>query len=831
MAATTVKPFPHVQINVKDNSIASVQFVENLPVHRALYVMRTQEGPVGEPKWCNTYTEAVALFGEETFNPANKRYFSKAANFLLNTMTYNGAFIVRYLPTDENGFLPDPAKYVLFAQVKKIDQIAQYKYTNGQRELAFNEQTQEWEEVYETDEYGNIKYEEGVGIIYGTRALAPNETIDKLEPKKVGEFYEFPLFAFEAKYPGAYGDDLAIRLFYTANSNDSGDVRAYETLFYNIGFMRRDPNSSTVNAVTDIYSRENMAFAANPETLNPDTGASMGIDYVLDKGFSDAAHQLPVNFYPYTSNFAALGNIIAAFEKDVRIDNPSKDEAGNTVVQNAVESTSVRGVAGDPRDGARKKVKRDEYGKPVTDGDGNYIYERDEYGNIIYEPIPDNSAPYVTAYSLNGYDNTDPIGALTQAEKDAVKNVYFGDADDEEKKAVAALTLGFKVNALSCEGITGIPYDHAYILDKGDAQTGFTAANLNRNSQFFLEGGSDGVLYGDDGHSYYDANGKYVEGSEDESYWASDDQAMYDFCNLHLPVLKDTIVESLHYPFTHIFDYGFSMKTKKAILKFLDVRDDFMAIMSTQVLMADGSGRSISVNDMAKDEANLEALRAYALLMRESVLFGTDCMRCAIYCHTGWMAEGVYTDPVPFTYWSAMKYAQCGNISYMKSDEPRGLPNAYNLYFKRWNWNNYRMDAQSRVWDEGGNYCQYADMTRLFYPALRTVYRAATSVLVDEWFVAAVVYAKYVAKRAWAQFSGRNDSAPVLQGAIKAYLDKELAALFNNKYTFETTVYQTADEQEIGYIQHVKMSITSPATMRVLDVDIEVNREGFTPEE
>ena len=122
-------------------------------------------------------------------------------------------------------------------------------------------------------------------------------------------------------------------------------------------------------------------------------------------------------------------------------------------------------------------------------------------------------------------------------------------------------------------------------------------------------------------------------------------------------------------------------------------------------------------------------------------------------------------------------------------------------------------------------------MTRLFYPSLRTVYRAATSVLVDEWFVAAVVYTKYVCRRAWATFSGRNDSAAVLQGAIKTYLDKELKALYNGKYTFDVTVYQTAEEQQLGYIQHVKLSITAPATMRVLDVDIEVNRENFVPEE
>ena len=755
MASTTVKPFPHVQINVKDNSIASVNIVETLPVHRPLYVMRTQEGPVGVPIWCNTYAEAVAKFGEETFNRANATYFSKAAEYLLHTFTYNGAFIIRYLPEDNA-----TAKYVLFAHVTKTAEIPQYEYdNNGQRKLEFDPETQEWIEVLKKDAYGNVVTEPGVSICFGTRKLAANEDMTRLAAKAITDGYEFPIFAFSAKYAGAYGNDIAAQLFYTNKSNDAADVATYKTLFYNIGFGRREYNSTTINPLLDVYARENMAFSANPDTINPDSSASMALDYVLDKSYSDATHILPLDFYPYESSFNAIGNIIAAYEAD----------------------------------------------------------EADENGNVT------------TVASINGYDVTAPIGALTAAQKEAVKTFYMGEAGDADaaREIVEGLALGYMVNGVSCEGITGIQYDHAVI---GDAGEGFTKAECNSSSYFYLGTLEDDM--GADGTFYADA---------DSANWASDDYAMYQFCNLTLPVLKDTIVESLHYPFTHIFDVGYSIRTKKAILKFLDVRDDFMAIMSSQVLMSDGSGRLVDSAALlktrtpgewqAQDEANLEVLRSYALLMRESVLYGTDCMRASIYCHAGILAEGPYVELVPFTLWSAVQYAQYGRFTYMAQSEPRGLPNSYNTMFKTWNWNNYREGSQSRVWDAGGNYVQYADMSRIFYPSLRTVYRAATSVLIDEWFVAAIVYAKYVARRAWATHSGRNDAAAELQGAIKQYVDNGLTNLFNNKYPFVVSVYQTAEEQELGYIQHVKMSITSPATMRVLDVDIEANREGFVAEE
>ena len=36
--ATTIKPFPHYQINVKDNSIYEVEYTTILPVHRPICV-------------------------------------------------------------------------------------------------------------------------------------------------------------------------------------------------------------------------------------------------------------------------------------------------------------------------------------------------------------------------------------------------------------------------------------------------------------------------------------------------------------------------------------------------------------------------------------------------------------------------------------------------------------------------------------------------------------------------------------------------------------------------------------------------------------------------
>ena len=80
--------------------------------------------------------------------------------------------------------------------------------------------------------------------------------------------------------------------------------------------------------------------------------------------------------------------------------------------------------------------------------------------------------------------------------------------------------------------------------------------------------------------------------------------------------------------------------------------------------------------------------------------------------------------------------------------------------------------GQAHAWDKGLNYCQSADMTRIFYPALRTVYLADSSILTDQWFVDALVYTKHVIPFSWSTHVGRNDPSAVLDGDIIAYLTR-----------------------------------------------------------
>jgi len=91
---STVAPYPHVEIGVRDESIYIPIDSEDMPLSQPLYFMRAQKGPVGVPVWCPTYTAACRVFGTDTFNKRSE-YFSEQAKFLLQTFPMNGAWLMR----------------------------------------------------------------------------------------------------------------------------------------------------------------------------------------------------------------------------------------------------------------------------------------------------------------------------------------------------------------------------------------------------------------------------------------------------------------------------------------------------------------------------------------------------------------------------------------------------------------------------------------------------------------------------------------------------------------------------------------------------------------
>lgn len=654
---TNVKSYPHYEINVQDNSIYVPTKVDTLPIHRPMYPMKCQKGPVGVPVWCATYSVAATIFGAETFNYLNSSYFSRSAFFLYNTFQNNGAFIVRL--ADDTA---DAASLVLELAITSAD-IEQWTVDgDGNRT------------VDENGDYVSqdpVVTEAGYELAWKVRVLESDEDIDGITSVTVTDTTTYPMMVFTATSPGLWGNDTGFSLYYDKDENEVAQIDRVGGVFYSMAPIEKEYGTSTTTPIRDLYTNTFNSFIMKPDVVDTATDTQVSVDDILGNVY-DEDYPLPYEVYVYNENFETVGDLCRAVE-----------------------------------------VNR---------------------------------------------------------------------TDD--------LTTGWLVNLVSARDFDNKPYDHVVVT------SGTGIASLSSGINHYLLGGADGSLVDADIETLM------------KSFLAGD--------------INPDLADKPRYPITHVIDTGFSLQTKYAILDFLDYRDDVKVIMSTQ----DGA---LPPNSKLEDESTGSALRNRALLMRESIVKGTGTCRAEIFQQCGKAVNTNCNAWIPATLWSAVKYAEYQNLTYLNK-EPKGLPNADMAVFKEYSWVPNSEDLKARSWDTGLNYFQYYTMQDLHYAGIRTVYAYDTSVLMDSTFTDAIVYTKHETRQSWAKYASVTLSSEVLKERVTKDMTDRLSRLYNGKYAFEVSVYQTEEEQKLGFVYHVLVSITAPAGARVWIVDIECNREGYTTE-
>lgn len=692
---SVIKPFPHYEINVVDKSIYEPVVSETLPIHRPIWVMKAQQGPVGVPVWCPTYTDATSVFGEQTFVSSNSKYFSPQAYALLQSYTYNGAFIVRI--ADE---LAKNAMCILEAHVKAASITLYKKDADGNRlvddegefVIDYEENPAYTEGGTEPQYLDTPKTVNGYNISFKTRSAltAPEIAAGGVESLAMSTKEDgtkvYPLMVFQSWYPGAYGNDLCFDLFFEKSKNNLANNTAMGSIVLTIAPKKRDYNKSTVTSLYNLYKQNRTDFAIKDDVLDPKTDLPYDMKTIIEKSYT-GNYKLPFSIINFADSFRAIGNLI--IEK---------------------ETTATLGFT-----------------KP------------------------------------NDFN-------------------------------VGTSELGYLVNIVSGLNYESQPFDSIAYLSGNDT------VMLKDGVHIYLGSGNDGDL-GD----------VMVETGVKAFYRGT---------------LNPTITNKNKYPFNYVFDMGHTRETKFAMMDFAAIRDDVKINISTQIVFDDGTGIPITKNNQSVDESFAAVLRSYALLMRESIVKGTECCRIDIFQQAGYPVSETYKKILPYTLWSAIKHAQYQNTDRM-AVEPRGNPNNLNLLFKDVNWDPNDDETASRLWDTGVNYCQSADMKRFFYPSIRSVYRYDTSALVDAWFVDFIVYCKHEVRQCWTTHVGRNEYTGALQELLRKDLVSRISRLSNGKYRFDVIIYQSEEEAKLGYVQHVLLKITAPNTFRVMDVDIEVYREGY----
>ena len=729
-----VAPYPHVEIDVEDKSIYIPVNEDILPLHRPLYIMRTQKGPVGVPVWCESYTRAKKIFGSNTFNQRSK-YFSPASYFLLQQLQSNGAFIMRAGDDTANS-----ARVFVELGVQAVDAVPQYK----------------------RDAYGKFVYDEegkkialesatataGYKLIW--RAVSTPADVNSIDPgawEDLGPAQDpnddtitwYPMFSFLASNAGAWGNAFGFKLCFS-NKDNSGDfIVRNGSVAYQIAPVELEEGNSTPTVIYDKYNNPAVSGVVKPDTIDSISGVDISFNKKLAASYSDG-YELPLSIYYYSDSFKTVGDMIMKAEV----------AAKDAIIANYGDVVDVDGRQG--VDGTVVTFVEDLLGVTIGEGD-------------------------VTADSI------------------------AADIDG------ADAAFGFMANLMTCVDRDKRGYFASYVVATSDTDAPAGCIDMDADATIYMMGGTDG----NDSDPYIEEyTRKYLTAAANNNH--------------------EYLIDYFRMPFNCVIDSGWSIATKKAYLEFMDVRDDLKVYLGTQQSwMINSVGKLVRppVNTKYEDESIGAGLRTHAWLMRESIAKGTECCRATIFLHAGRTAD--YDVWLPGTLWIAKKLAEYCNRDFMNK-EPKELPNSAVECWKDLSWVASSEDTKSRNWNAGLNYVQYYSMTGLHYASVRSVYKYDTSVLVDDMFVNAITWMKHIVRRSWARFAGATRPVAELQQAITEDLTSRLAYMINGKYEFTVDVYQTDEDKKLGYVQHVDITVTSPATNRVWLVNIICKREGFEPE-
>ena len=718
-----VAPYPHVEIDVEDKSIYIPVNEDILPLHRPLYIMRTQKGPVGVPVWCESYTRAKKIFGSNTFNQRSK-YFSPASYFLLQQLQSNGAFIMRAGDDTANS-----ARVFVELGVQAVEAVPQY----------------------ERDAYGKFVYDEegkkiaiesatataGYKLIW--RAVSTPADVNSIDPgawEDLGPAQDpndktitwYPMFSFLASNAGAWGNAFGFKLCFS-NKDNSGDfIVRNGAVAYQVAPVELEEGNSTPTVIYDKYNNPAVSGVVKPDTIDSISGVDISFNKKLAASYSDG-YELPLSIYYYSDSFKKVGDMI--MKAEVAAKDAITENYGSVV-----DVTFVEDLLG------------------VTIGEGD-----------------------VTAASI------------------------AADIDG------ADAAFGFMANLMTCVDRDKRGYFASYVVATSDADAPAGCIDMDADATVYMMGGTDG----NDADPFIEEyTRKYLTAAANNNH--------------------EYLIDYFRMPFNCVIDSGWSIATKKAYLEFMDVRDDLKVYLGTQQSwMINSAGKLVRppVNTKYEDESIGAGLRTHAWLMRESIAKGTECCRATIFLHAGRTAD--YDVWLPGTLWIAKKMAEYCNRDFMNK-EPKELPNSAVECWKDLSWVASSEDTKSRNWNAGLNYVQYYSMTGLHYASVRSVYKYDTSVLVDDMFVNAITWMKHIVRRSWARFAGATRPVAELQQAITEDLTSRLAYMINGKYEFTVDVYQTDEDKKLGYVQHVDITVTSPATNRVWLVNIICKREGFEPE-
>jgi hypothetical protein len=270
-----------------------------------------------------------------------------------------------------------------------------------------------------------------------------------------------------------------------------------------------------------------------------------------------------------------------------------------------------------------------------------------------------------------------------------------------------------------------------------------------------------------------------------------------------------------------IYDSGFDLITKKALIDFISIRKDTFVLLSTHT---DGD----DLLDADQERSIAARMRTYLDNYPESDYFGTPVTRGLIMGRSAKLRNSLYTKRLPLLAEVAIKsarYMGAANGAWKTGYHFDGAPGSVIDYMYDINITWVPASVRNRIWDQGLNFALAYDRRSFFFPALKTVYADDTSVL-NSYFTAMVCcHLNKVASKTWREFSGVSHLTNAqLAQRVNDFFTAEVAGKFDGRYVIRPKAYFTDMDLLRGFSFSLPVQVFSPNMKTVMTTSVQVYR-------
>lgn len=343
------------------------------------------------------------------------------------------------------------------------------------------------------------------------------------------------------------------------------------------------------------------------------------------------------------------------------------------------------------------------------------------------------------------------------------------------------------------------------------------AKGFVKGKQWFCKGGDDGFpnLTGSSINAKIDRQRRYDEAVRN---WLSD---ITEYSPLG---------DMAKYPFSTIWDTGFTKETKLAFANIQKLRKDIWIAMSTTShyrYMEHGGETYFEPAPPLSTQESISLASYYRTVFSlnlESAEYGTPYVRGILMLQDGFNRRfGVKRNSLILAVYR-MVAEYCGSSS-GKWTNGKAFDMEENNILQGW----YGVSCEymspvpkELAWDAGVIYAQNKDLKNMFFPSFQTLYPDDTSVLNNIFTMMACCHIQHVHYKAWAKVVGNGKfTDSQLAGQIDLYMNSELRGVFDDRFIIEAETSFNPVDKANGFSwtteTHIYSNMTRHlATFRVI---------------